>query len=170
MVNNFQLLASWLAYWVRHFFLQQFEMVQPQEIGVEGLQVGMHIEADYYNPTGSGRIDFNFVQDSNNIAFHFNPRFGTEKNVFILNTMTGDSWGTEERPSGYDFSYGIRMKVRIFVDQGYFKIFINDKFFYQYKYRGIKASQIKKIQFGSSGNDATTAQLVSLRIGYNPDL
>ena len=145
-------------------------MVHAEEIGVEGLEVGMHIEVDYYNPTGSGRVDINFLKDSDNIAFHFNPRFATENNVFILNTMTENSWGTEEKPGGYDFSHGIRMKVRIYVDKGYFKIFINDKFFYQYKYRGITASQVKKIQFGSSGSDATAAQLISLRIGYIPDL
>ena len=111
-------------------------MIQAVEIGVEGLQVGMVVEVDYYNPIGSGRIDFNFVQDSNNIAFHFNPRFSATQNVFILNTLTGGTWGTEERPGGYDFGYGIRMKLRIYADNDNFKIFINDKFFYQYKYGG----------------------------------
>ena len=145
-------------------------MIQAVEIGVEGLQVGMVVEADYYNPTGSGQIAFNLVQDSNNIAFHFNPRFGTTQNVFVFNTLTGGTWGTEERPDGYDFGYGIRKKVRIYADSDNFKIFINDKFFHQYKYRGITGSQVKKIQFVSIGNDATAAQLISLRIGYTPDI
>ena len=145
-------------------------MIQAVEIGVEGLKVGMVVEADYYNPTGSGRIDFNFVQDSNNIVFHFNPRFSTTQNAFVLNTLIAGTWGTEETPHGYDFGYGIRIKLRIYADNDNFKIFINDKFFYQYKYRGITGSQVKKIQFGSSGNDATVAQLISLRIGYTPDI
>ena len=139
-------------------------MVQAGEIGVEGLQVGTLIEADYYNPTGSGRIMFNFRQDSDDIVLHFNPRF--DSNVLVLNTKTGGNWGKEERPNGYDFSYGIRVKVKIYADNDNFKIFINDKFFYQYKYRGMTSTQVKKVEFSWSGDDATAAQLISLRTGY----
>ena len=146
------------------------EMVQTGEIGVEGLQVGIFVEADYYNPTGLGRVYFNLLQDSKNVALHFNPRFDMMPNVLVLNTMQGGSWGPEERPGGYDFSHGIRVKVRIYADQRNFKIFINDKFFYQYKYRGITCSQVKKIQFSCKGDNATAAQLISLRAGYMSNL
>ena len=142
-------------------------MTQIAKIGIDqGLQVGTFIEADYYNPTGSGRIRLDFMQDTNNIAFHFNPRFDVNPNMFYLNTNEGGTWGTEETPSGYDFSYGIRMKVRVYADTDKFKIFINDKFVYQYKYRGLTSTQVKEVQFSWVGDDAVAAQLVSFLIGY----
>ena len=76
--------------------------------------------------------------------------------------MTGGRWGKAERPDGYDFSYGIRLKVKIYADSDYFKIFINDKFFYQYKYRGMTGAQVKKIEFLWNGDDATAAQLANI--------
>ena len=57
------------------------------------------------------------------------------------------------------------MKVKIYAGSDYFKIFINDKFFYQYKYRGMTGAQVKKIEFLWNGDDATAAQLISLQIG-----
>ena len=80
--------------------------------------------------------------------------------------MTGGNWGPEEKPGGYDFSHGIRMKVKIYADNDNFKIFINDKFFYQYKYRGLTGAQVKTVEFLWQGDSATAAQLVSLRTGY----
>ena len=154
------LVFSYLVLIVHIAIANTCKMVQAGEIGVEGLQVGTLIEADYYNPTGSGRIYFNLRQDSNDIAFYFNPRFDT--NALVLNTITGGSWGKEERPGGYDFSHGIRVKVKIYAGNDSFKIFINDKFFYQYKYRGMTGAQVKKVEFLWSGDDATAAQLISL--------
>ena len=139
-------------------------MAQTGQIGVDGMKVGTLVEADYYNPTGSGRIIFNLSQDSNNIVLHFNPRF--DEKVLVLDTKTGGNYGKEEKPDGYDFTHGIRMRVKIYADTENFKIFINDKFFYQYKYRGMTSAQVKTVEFVWQGDDAVAAQLVSLRTGY----
>ena len=75
--------------------------------------------------------------------------------------------GDAEKPSGYDVSYGIRMKVRICTGKDNFKIFINNKFIYQYKYKGIPCTEVKEIRFSWIGDDTPiAAQLVSLLIGY----
>ena len=143
-------------------------MAQAAKIGIDqGLQVGMYIEADYYNPTGSGRIRIDLQRNSNDIAFHFNPRFDPNPNFLYLNTLEGGTWGKEQTPSGYDFSYGIRMKVRIYAGKDNFKIFINDKFIYQFKYRGIPCTEVREVQFLWIGDDTSiAAQLVSLQVGY----
>ena len=129
-----------------------------------GFKVGMFIEAEYLNPTVSGRIWFNLTQDSKNIPLHFNPRFDWK--TLILNTMEEGSWGKEEKPSGYDFTPEIKTKVTIYANKDNFNILINDKYFYEYKYRTLNATTVKKFQFVWEGDSAASFKLLHLRIGY----
>ena len=112
-------------------------------------------------------MGLNLQRHNADIALYFNPRFDQNPNILYLNTVEGGNLGVEEMPSGYDFTYGIRMKVRIYAGMDHFKIFINDKFIYQYKYRRITCRDVKEIKFLYTGDDtAIAAQLVSLQVGY----
>lgn len=141
-------------------------MAKDAEISIDlGFKVGMYIEAHYENPTGSGRILFNLMQDSNNIALHFNPRFDT--NVLVLNSMKDGNWQTEERPPGYNLDHGAKMTVKIQGDDHCFTIYINGKTFYQFKYReGLSCTTVKKVQFKFDGNEAVASKLQSMQIGF----
>ena len=134
----------------------------------EGFKVGMYVEAVYDNPTGSGRIRFNLMQDDQTIPLHFNPRF--DQNVLVINTKKDGTWlKPEDRPGGYDFSFGAKMAVKIQGDQNCFTIYINGKNFYQYNYKGgVSCASIKKVQFDwIMGEESAASQLQSLQIGYN---
>ena len=146
-------------------------MAQAGQIFVEGLQVGMYTEVDYYNPNGPGIITINLRQDSDNTVLHFNPRFAddTSQNFLNMNTRANGDWVNKEGgPGGYDFTHGLRMKVRFYADTDSFKIFLNEKFLYRYKYiAGLTCAHVKIIEFKwGNGDDATGAQLVSLKTGY----
>ena len=145
-------------------------MVQVGEIGLDlGFKVGMTIEAEYYNPTGLGQIYINLIKDENiNVPLHFNSRWG--EHALVLNSLENNTWGPEERPRGYVFTFGMKMLVRIIAGIDHFKIYINDKFFYQYKYRQQNYADVKKANFSWSGSDRSAAQLISLRIYYTSKL
>ena len=133
----------------------------------QGFSVGMYVEAVYVNPTGSGRIVFNLMKDDNNIPLQFNPRFDT--NVLALNTKVNGTWMTpEDRPDGYDFTYGTNMAVKIQGDPTCFTIYINGQQMHQFNYRGgLSCTDIKEIQFDwIMGDENVASQLQSLQIGY----
>ena len=128
-----------------------------------GFKVGMFVEVEYFHPSSSGRILLNLMRDPENIPFHFSPHFDSK--ALILNTFEEGYWKNEERPTGYDFAYEIKTKVAIYASNDHFSIIINDKFFYKFKYRKLHGTTIRKIMFSWEGDSATSARLLSLRIG-----
>lgn len=63
-------------------------------------------------PTCSFAI--NIGHDGDNLALHFNPRFehGGDVNVIVCNSLSGGSWGDEEREGHFPFTRGEEQKVR----------------------------------------------------------
>ena len=142
-------------------------MAKQAEISLgKGFEFGMYVEAVYNNPTGSGRIEFNLMQDDDNILLHFNPRFDAQR--LILNSKRNGKWEEEEMPKGYDFSLGAKTIVKIQAYNKAFTIYIDGKQFYLFNYRpGMSFTDIKKVQFDfARGAERVASKLQSLQIGY----
>ena len=50
-----------------------------------------------------------FQHDTNDIAFHFNPRFNEQ--VVVMNTLTGHHWGKERRPKEFPMVVGAHFAI-----------------------------------------------------------
>ncbi|XP_077461060.1 lectin, galactoside-binding, soluble, 2b [Stigmatopora argus] len=57
------------------------------------------------------RFSINIGHDSENIALHFNPRF--DDSVIVCNSMSGGSWGDEQRDGNLCFEQGNESKFSI---------------------------------------------------------
>ena len=102
------------------------------EIGVVNFGVGNAIEVDYITPN-YGRPTFDLRNITGNIVLHVNPRWDTR--VFVLNSYINGQWGTDERPTGFDFTSGVPLKIRVEAKSNYFNIVVNGQVLHQYKYR-----------------------------------
>ncbi|XP_061686207.1 lectin, galactoside-binding, soluble, 2b [Syngnathoides biaculeatus] len=57
------------------------------------------------------RFSINIGHDPENIALHFNPRF--DDDVIVCNSMSGGSWGDEQRDGNISFVRGEESKMYI---------------------------------------------------------
>ncbi|XP_041838953.1 galectin-1-like [Melanotaenia boesemani] len=66
--------------------------------------------------------------DSDNIALHFNPRFdySGDSNTIVCNSLSGGSWGEEQREGNFPFSRGDECKVCINFNNEQFYIRLPD--------------------------------------------
>ena len=104
-----------------------------QQIGVVNFDVGNGIKVKYITPN-HGRPTFDLRDDSTgNIVLHVNPRWDTHE--FILNSYINGQWGQEEKPTGFDFTSGVPIKIRVEAKSDYFNIVVNDQVLHQYNYR-----------------------------------
>ncbi|XP_031732916.1 lectin, galactoside-binding, soluble, 2b [Anarrhichthys ocellatus] len=60
-------------------------------------------------------FSINIGHDSDNIALHFNPRFDSngDTNVIVFNSLSGGSWGDEQREGNFPFVRGEECKFYI---------------------------------------------------------
>lgn len=58
-------------------------------------------------------FSINVGHDSENLALHFNPRFdyGGDGNIIVFNSLSGGSWGDEQREGHFPFARGEEHKV-----------------------------------------------------------
>ena len=117
-------------------------------IELDYFNVGESLKCVYKAP-GKGRCSINLKTASGDVAFHHGVRYdGNSRNVLVLNTWCGGSWGIEERPKGFDFTDGISVEVVIIACENGFDTYCNDKFMTTYKYRhGLTAASVKKIEW-----------------------
>ncbi|KAM6942280.1 lectin, galactoside-binding, soluble, 2b [Lycodopsis pacificus] len=54
----------------------------------------------------------NIGHDSDNIALHINPRF-EDGNVIVFNSLSGGSWGDEQREGNFPFMRGEECKFHV---------------------------------------------------------
>ena len=62
------------------------------------------------------------INDTNNIAFHFNPRFEGSGGCVVCNTMQLGNWGPEERKIQMPFQKGSPFEICFKVDRSAFKV------------------------------------------------
>ncbi|KAI4566198.1 hypothetical protein MJG53_014875 [Ovis ammon polii x Ovis aries] len=87
--------------------------------------------------TDENRFEVNFqmgINDTNNIAFHFNPRF-EEGGYVVCNTRQLGNWGPEERKIQMPFQKGNLFEICFQVDSSSFKVTVNRSIFQDYVHR-----------------------------------
>ena len=62
------------------------------------------------------------INDTNNIAFHFNPRFEGSGGCVVCNTMQLGNWGPEERKIQMPFQKRSPFEICFEVDSSAFKV------------------------------------------------
>ena len=143
---------------------QDLSNIQATVVGgiyVINFHSGMAVEVRYVTPN-NGRPTMDLYDKHGNIMLHVNPRWDTR--AFVLNTMINKKWGREERPTGFDFSAGVPITVRVEARQHHFAIVINGRIIHYYRHR-LPVSTLKLIRFywGGSG---VAAKLISLSAYY----
>jgi len=101
-------------------FKENLEMVHGCTIMIEG------------RPTGE-RFAINLMTGSNDIAFHFNPRFGQQE--VIRNSCLYDNWGNEETDGGFPFSRDSPFRIRIRCYPQHYQLKVNNEDFADFKHR-----------------------------------
>ena len=134
-----------------------FSLRSTMAIGVIDFKVGMAIETVFITPS-SGRVALNLQDAQDNIYLHVNPRWDTH--ALVLNSRLNGTWGTEERPGGFDFSSGVPTTIRVEAFADHFKILNNGKVLQEYKYRSFDITKIVKATLTGDGT------LISLTVGF----
>ncbi|XP_075868496.1 lectin, galactoside-binding, soluble, 2b [Nelusetta ayraudi] len=75
-----------------------------------------------------GSFSINIGHDGDNLALHFNPRFehGGDVNTIVCNSLSGGSWGDEEREGHFPFTRGEEQKFFINFNNEQFYIKLPD--------------------------------------------
>uniref|UniRef100_A0A1X7UKR2 Galectin n=1 Tax=Amphimedon queenslandica TaxID=400682 RepID=A0A1X7UKR2_AMPQE len=81
-----------------------------ESILVPDFAVGRSVEVRFITPS-TGRFTMDLVDASYNVILHVNPRWDTR--VFALFTYYNKCWEGGESPSGFDFSSGVPMTIRV---------------------------------------------------------
>ena len=133
------------------------------QTGIYQFNIGMKLGVEYVNPTAGWTIIW--VEDTNeNVVLTFSARIGEK--ALVLNSRINGKWGTEERPSGYDFTPGVSQNVSLEAEQDYFIIRVNNNDLHHYKYR-LPATSIHRVivQYRKSGS-ATATNLNAVSYKY----
>ena len=93
-------------------------------------------------PDGGPGMVFNFKDQHDNIALHFNPRFN--ESCVVRNSCIGGSWGTEERYGGLPLHPNENYTAAIIFQNNGYEIAINGIHFTYYEYR-IPRQDIKQM-------------------------
>ncbi|XDB60746.1 hypothetical protein ABFV05_014362 [Capra hircus] len=93
------------------------------------------------------QVDFQMgMSDTNNVAFHFNPRFEGSGCV-VCNTMQLGNWGPEEKKMQMPFQKGSLFEICFKVDSSSFKVTVNGSLFLDYAHR-VPFDQVNDISIG----------------------
>ncbi|KAI4566197.1 hypothetical protein MJG53_014874 [Ovis ammon polii x Ovis aries] len=93
------------------------------------------------------QVDFQTgISDTNNVAFHFNPRFEGSGYV-VCNTMQLGNWGPEEKKMQMPFQKGSLFEICFKVDSSSFKVTVNGNIFLDYAHR-LPFEQVNAISIG----------------------
>ncbi|XP_066219843.1 galectin-9 isoform X1 [Saccopteryx leptura] len=102
-----------------------------------GLQDGLEITVNgavLYSSGNRFAVNFQTGYSSNDIAFHFNPRF-EEGGYVVCNTKQKGCWGSEERKKQMPFQMGSPFDLRFLVQSSGFQVTVNGSLFMQYSHR-----------------------------------
>ena len=130
---------------------------------VTEFEIGMKVQVDYVNPTGGWTVIW-LMDDKENVVLTCSARI--EEKILTFNTRIDGTWGSAERPDGYDFTPGASQSFSIESQQDHFIILLNNKYLLRYKYR-LPPTSIRKVvvQYKKSG-DAAPTQLKSVAYKY----
>ncbi|XP_035432398.2 galectin-4 [Spodoptera frugiperda] len=101
----------------------------------------------------SDRFSINLKCGSEDIAFHFNPRFGEQK--IVRNSYISGKWGHEEISGGMPLVRGEHFEAQFECNEDNFSVELNGKHFCNYSYR----IPIHKITHVNVDGDVTISQI-----------
>ncbi|XP_067859788.1 grifin, partial [Heptranchias perlo] len=118
----------------------QFEALCP-----EGLCPGWNVTLKGEPTSEAKRFEINFLCDrSEEIAFHFNPRF--TESLLVCNSYLANKWGKEERATSCPIEADEPFQVEIYSDEEYFHVFLDGTKVCQFKHRTEQLNSITKLQ------------------------
>lgn len=100
--------------------------------GIVQFDIGMKVEVDYVNPTDGWTIMW-LEDNQQNVVLSFSARM--DERALVLNSRVDGKWGSEKRPSGYDFTPGVSQHISLESEQDYFIIRVNNNDVHHYTYR-----------------------------------
>ena len=133
------------------------------EVGISSFKPGMSIKVKLVNPSND-RFGINLCGSDDTILLHLNSRIsGQDSQHLVLNHRQCGKWGREERPSGFDFTPGIKATIEIEAKDDGYKISNNGKFLHKFAHR-VPVHQVKKVEFVPQ---KSCAELKSITICYD---
>ena len=142
--------------------LSNIQATVSEYISINRFFIGRSVEVRYITPS-TGRPTMDLRDAHGNILLHVNPRWDTR--AFVLNTFHNKRWGREERPSGFDFSSGVPITVRVEAQHSHFVIIVNGRILHRYKHR-LSIGSLRHITFNWGGSSFKPAKLISLSVYY----
>ena len=132
------------------------------EVGVSNFEVGMTIKVKVINPSVD-RFGINLCGSDGDILLHLNSRIsGQDSKSLVLNHRHCGKWGREERPSGFDFTPGIKATIKFEAKADSFHIYNNGRLLHQFSHR-LPLQQVRKIEFVPQ---KSCAVLKSIKVCY----
>ncbi|XP_062913497.1 grifin isoform X2 [Mobula hypostoma] len=111
----------------------------------EGLCPGWNVTVRGEPTAGAKRFDINFLCDrSEEIAFHFNPRF--TESLLVCNSYLANKWGKEEQSTTCPFEAEEPFQIEIYSDKEYFHVLLDGSAVCQFKHRVENLSSITRFQ------------------------
>ena len=74
-------------------------------------------------------------------------------------------WGREERPSGFDFSSGVPITIRVEAQKSHLVILVNGRILHRYKHR-LNINTLRLINFHWGGSSVKPTKLINLSVYY----
>ena len=129
------------------------------KVRIIDFNVGNSVAVKYVSPcSATGKVRIILADDCDNLVLNIGIRY--YENTFILNTNKGGHWGSEVRPSGFNFTHSI---VTVKATDQYFEIYQNDLFLATFNHR-LPVNTVKKVSvFMAHG----AAKLRSIGVGYS---
>ncbi|XP_067912903.1 grifin isoform X1 [Heterodontus francisci] len=111
----------------------------------EGLCPGWNVTLKGEPTSEAKRFEINFLCDrSEEIAFHFNPRF--TESLLVCNSYLANEWGKEERATTCPLEVEEPFQVDIYSDEEYFHVLLDGTAVCQFKHRMEELNSITKLQ------------------------
>uniref|UniRef100_A0A1X7ULM3 Galectin n=1 Tax=Amphimedon queenslandica TaxID=400682 RepID=A0A1X7ULM3_AMPQE len=142
--------------------LSNIQATVSESIAINHFFIGRSIEVRYITPS-TGRPTMDLYDAHGNIILHVNPRWDTR--AFVLNTLHNKRWGREERPSGFDFSSGVPITVRVEAHHSHFVILVNGRILHHYRHR-LNINTLRHIAFNWGGSSFKPTKLINLSVYY----
>ena len=143
-----------------------------RSISPDDFKIGYAVEGTFLAPD-RGRVHLNLIDDEGrNRLLHVDARYKTPgagyPNTLITNSnINSEGWGKEEYLSGYDFTPGILVTLRVEAKDGYFRIIVNGQELGTFQYRVPDVTSVSRIQLRYRDYQAEQkAELRSLSIYY----
>lgn len=148
----------------------QTEVVDRRTITLDDFGDGYVVEWTFLAPD-AGRVSMNLKNElGKDIILHVDARYNwySSNKVLVLNTFNQGSWGQEQRPTGFDFTPGILVKMRVEAGPNSFRVFSNTYQIAEYQYR-LPVTSVKMVEVIFQDHHSTQqAKLKSITVFFAP--